>query len=1287
MADDILLDHTIANHQEASSEETILNKPLIEADEEETHTALPHDNTHHTDEDEDDTSVSEAEFDADNHGVANVVAAIDAFLAEPNGLDGDSQIESHDEHDDDDHSEANEAGLCLVEDTQDEGDCQSEAQPEVATEETIKLQDELREEEAASSLAATVEDEPLEETSELVPVEAEASHHVSHAKGEQEDTSNVSEKATEHQEEPSNETVEMTSEDVAEHSNHKGEDVHDEHSFIDNDEADVSMAESTSSSHVTELEAAHEDEETHEELHQEPHKDELHEESHVTPHEESHEQAHEEARQEIDEEVKGEEQAKQSAIHDSILDEEVSRRSSTSSSRSGGSNRRTSLRTEALIQAAARAVVAKINETNPTNDHYNFDIMSAMSESHEDAQDDGSHDRHTATDEDGENDHERDCEFDEDDVFSDRSPRSSLGSFEHNSGASNNGASDDQQKTSYAEEDTAGHMESEDEHDYVDDTGSVTYHSRQSLDDRHRSPRLSTVSGISHMSQYEQHQEHDEDEYDDGEDFVPHTIRGTPRAAFRTPSSVRAIQMSSPSPSMIFGVSPRSAARRRRLGTGSGLDDGQSMGSVGTYSSLPGSPSKNHTPTRFKVFRKPEPAPLVLLHATLMPTRWLWSDVLRTLDERLSSNNKNGSKDDITSPEDEQMDASSFEPSAALKRLHGAWCQLQEYSLGGDTVAERGVLLPHPQNDYEVLEERLLEALELPVRRRARILECGHYLGPADEDDDEFDDDDDYYNDGPSYRDESDSPNKRHWCTTCRSDIRYESLGAERVFRVKVYASNGLMTVGAWAACWSEMERVDVEIEPIVADAALVRELNQLRTLQQLEAIRKQDEDDEAAAAAAAAEEAEFGGDEHDEHNEHDKHDDLLHDDDLFHNHKMHMEHMGHTEHEETAQPLATVDHFHLALPSTIPVSPPLRDSPVEPPAITTTDRASDAERRQREAEERLREIYGRTPPQAIPSVAPSSQSHLMDTARLSDVPETDETTAARDLHDEHLPYRPSPPSPSAEAFERLEKRRNRQVPSSDRGIPIDATGHAATYDAAAFPHQPQTPYESASLPELLVAAGRVFMRDRKHVAITVLSIIVILLATLRSPSAGGVGITATPGGVIGSVKSQVLDAHPGVDHRPPRDGGIEVTQKRADVASLVTDDIVKSVMPMDTLVETVVEKMTVKVYETVTETATETSTSTETSTATATEVATTTAAVDISATEMVETATIEAFESAEQANPTHAIAEEGPSTSAPAPSLSASKEAELLFAKTCAPTSAARSSHYDDDESFYDEL
>ncbi|KAG9239074.1 hypothetical protein BJ875DRAFT_348058, partial [Amylocarpus encephaloides] len=172
-----------------------------------------------------------------------------------------------------------------------------------------------------------------------------------------------------------------------------------------------------------------------------------------------------------------------------------------------------------------------------------------------------------------------------------------------------------------------------------------------------------------------------------------------------------------------------------------------------------------------------ESDPLVLLHVTVLPLQWPYSHLM-TLPDLPDT----------------------------LQGVKENWRSLQDKL--GDTVLERGVLLPHPQDSYEVLEERLLEALELPVRPRALILKCGHYMGPGELEASSSEDE------GGGYWLEKDS--QRKWCDTCRRDVRLESSGLpdQKRFRVKIYASNGLMHAGAWAAAWREMERVDVEIGP-----------------------------------------------------------------------------------------------------------------------------------------------------------------------------------------------------------------------------------------------------------------------------------------------------------------------------------------------------------------------------------------------------------------------------------------------------------------------------------------
>jgi hypothetical protein len=238
-----------------------------------------------------------------------------------------------------------------------------------------------------------------------------------------------------------------------------------------------------------------------------------------------------------------------------------------------------------------------------------------------------------------------------------------------------------------------------------------------------------------------------------------------PRPPFRTPSSIRAMQMSSPTPS-VFGGSPRSSKR-------------PTVSRVGTPQSQIQPPSKNKTPTRFKAKKE---SPLVLLHVTVLPLHWPYSAAIDAM-----------AGDGLT---------------RELHNVRESWRLLQEKLR--DTVLERGILLPHPQDSYEMLEERLLEALELPVRPRARILSCGHYIGP-----DDFSSEEDSENEDGEVR----LSTKEKWCDICGREVKYEEFGVgakKKRFRLKVYASNGLMTAGSWAAAWREMERVDVEMVPSV---------------------------------------------------------------------------------------------------------------------------------------------------------------------------------------------------------------------------------------------------------------------------------------------------------------------------------------------------------------------------------------------------------------------------------------------------------------------------------------
>ena len=124
------------------------------------------------------------------------------------------------------------------------------------------------------------------------------------------------------------------------------------------------------------------------------------------------------------------------------------------------------------------------------------------------------------------------------------------------------------------------------------------------------------------------------------------------------------------------------------------------------------------------------------------------------------------------------------------------------------TVLERGILIPHPKEDYDLLEERLLESLEL---KTPRILKCGHFHLSAEEEAD-------ILAAGGESDSDNDDANDADICLDCGRRIRDGRLGTagegSKRWNIKLFAANGLMRAGAWSAAWREMERVDVEILP-----------------------------------------------------------------------------------------------------------------------------------------------------------------------------------------------------------------------------------------------------------------------------------------------------------------------------------------------------------------------------------------------------------------------------------------------------------------------------------------
>ena len=163
--------------------------------------------------------------------------------------------------------------------------------------------------------------------------------------------------------------------------------------------------------------------------------------------------------------------------------------------------------------------------------------------------------------------------------------------------------------------------------------------------------------------------------------------------------------------------------------------------------------------------------PLVLLHVTLLPVVLPWSQVVAK--EALPKT----VKDDL---------------ALLRSRMSGV-------------VLQRGILVPHPQEEFHTLEEKVLEALDLaPLNRDS----CR-----CDSESVEYD----RYSSVSEVISEA-----QETCQTCGE----ESCFAQRLqkrWEIRVYAANGLMRAGAWEAAWSEMERVDVELLPYIAPALKAR--------------------------------------------------------------------------------------------------------------------------------------------------------------------------------------------------------------------------------------------------------------------------------------------------------------------------------------------------------------------------------------------------------------------------------------------------------------------------------
>lgn len=112
-----------------------------------------------------------------------------------------------------------------------------------------------------------------------------------------------------------------------------------------------------------------------------------------------------------------------------------------------------------------------------------------------------------------------------------------------------------------------------------------------------------------------------------------------------------------------------------------------------------------------------------------------------------------------------------------------------------DTILQRGILVPHPQEDFDLLTERILDALELASSTTTLFTD---------------------------YEEECESSHGVHAnynnpCHTCGETTCFSSR-PEKKWEVRIFAANGLLRADAWDVAWSEMERVDVEIFPNISD-------------------------------------------------------------------------------------------------------------------------------------------------------------------------------------------------------------------------------------------------------------------------------------------------------------------------------------------------------------------------------------------------------------------------------------------------------------------------------------
>ncbi|RJE22353.1 hypothetical protein PHISCL_05295 [Aspergillus sclerotialis] len=233
-------------------------------------------------------------------------------------------------------------------------------------------------------------------------------------------------------------------------------------------------------------------------------------------------------------------------------------------------------------------------------------------------------------------------------------------------------------------------------------------------------------------------------------------------AAFRKPSSVRAMQMHTEDEGDDDDDLLTPPRRRGHRTSDISMRSAGSPLRRSPYYSPSGLGSKQKVKKEY---------PLVLLHCTLLPPSLPIPTGIGTPSQKLL--------EEVLPPQ-----------------YWRRWRLLGE-KVGSGVLRDRGILISHPQDMYDLLEERLLESLELQRPR----LDKGHFLGH--ETDSEKED--------QSGQESATDDEQGEGCPDCGGRVIRGSHGGKK-WEIKVFAANGLMRAGAWAAAWKEMEKVDVEV-------------------------------------------------------------------------------------------------------------------------------------------------------------------------------------------------------------------------------------------------------------------------------------------------------------------------------------------------------------------------------------------------------------------------------------------------------------------------------------------